>query len=255
LIATDGIALRKQFGISSNSKIILRGIGTDPPLERYWEFRRVDDLPQQFTKLDPLMVIGPNFSHFLDVPRTDNLFNRKRQLICLDEMTQARLNPVPHLNATQPGDWKFWKRFLTECANIRYVAIEFETGNKTRSEGIKVIDHLSSIQDSLTRPLHPLVVGGTQFVEEIGLRFTTATFIDSTPFVKAMHRQKLTSGSEKLVWNLESTAPSQGVDGILDHNIESYAKWIEYRWLNTKKQLNHKENKMGGRISLELSPP
>lgn len=51
----------------------------DLPLERYWADRRCDQAPEQLDRLGVTLAIGPNFSHFLEVPRTDNLFNRERR--------------------------------------------------------------------------------------------------------------------------------------------------------------------------------
>ena len=126
------------------------GVGTEPP--RRWRHSALS------------LVIGPNFSHFLDVPRTDNLFNRKRQLTCLGEMAAAGLNPVPHLNAVMPGDWSFWKDYLRSNTSVRQVAVEFQTGNKRGAEGTKAVLRLSRLRDQLGRDLHPILIGGAQFL-------------------------------------------------------------------------------------------
>src|SRR5207248_2889493 len=110
---------------------------------------RRDGAPQAMARLGASLVIGPNFSHFLDVPRTDTLFNRKRQLVCLAGMAAAGVSPVPHLSAVMPGDWLFWRDFLRKNATIRHVAVEFQTGNKRGAEGTKVVQRLSRLQDDL----------------------------------------------------------------------------------------------------------
>jgi hypothetical protein len=229
-VADDPSKLRACFGLSPNASVILRGVASDRPLERYWSYRRRDAVPVQLARLNLLLAVGPNFSHFLDTPRTDNLFNRKRQLICLGEFQSAGLNPVPHLSATQPGDWRFWNQYLADNPTIRHVAVEFETGNRDRSEGRKVVKNLAAIQQSIGRPLHPLVIGGTQFLEQFAHQFADASFIDSTPFVKAAMRHAADWKGQRLGWDASITLVGQGVDNILGKNIEHYARWLEGRW-------------------------
>ena len=110
-MAEDAPGLRRAFGLAPTASVILRGVGSDRCLERYWEYRRQDAVPEQMARLGLSLVVGPNFSHFLDVPGTERMSNRKRQLLCLDEMMRAGLSPVPHLNAVQPGEWRFWREY------------------------------------------------------------------------------------------------------------------------------------------------
>jgi hypothetical protein len=246
-VAEHGDGLRRQFAIGPSAQVILRGTGSDRCLERYWEYRRQDDVPAQMARLDVSLVIGPNYSHFLDVPRPDNIANRKRQLLCLDEMRRAGVNPVPHLNAAQPGDWRFWRDYLASSPGVRYVAVEFETGNKSAVQGRKVIDRMAWVQQASGRRLHPLIIGGTQYVEDVADRFDDATFIDSTPFLKAVKRQVLIPGAGKSQWRTNHTAEGETIDHLLVHNLTQYASWIEQRW-------NGRRNALNGRTALPLLP-
>ena len=216
-VAQCGDSLRRTFGLSLNTSVILRGIADDRPLERYWSYRRRDGVPQLLARLGVTVAVGPNYSHFLDVPRHDNLYNRKRQLLCLAEFVEAGLNPVPHLNAAQPGDWRFWGRFLAGTPSITVVAAEFETGNRSRAEGERAVRELVNLQQSVGRRLHPLVIGGTQFLEPVAKEFVTATFLDSTPFMKTVHRQAFRSmpPTGKQRWRKSPTAPDESLDKLL----------------------------------------
>src|SRR5262249_38316357 len=123
-VATDPGTLRSTFGLAPGVGILLRGTARDPFLELYWECSQRDDAAKQLAALGITLVIPPNFSHFLNVPRTDNLFNRKRQLICIEEMHDAGLMVAPHLSAVTHGDWDFWRQYLRDNPSIRYVAKE-----------------------------------------------------------------------------------------------------------------------------------
>ena len=163
----------------------------------------------------------------------DNLFNRKRQLLCLAEFVGAGLNPVPHLNAVQPGDWRFWRRFLAENPSITVIAVEFQTGNRSRCEGERAVSELVRLQEGAGRCLHPLVIGGTQFLERIAADFSGASFVDSTPFMKTVKRQSLArkATTGKRQWVRSPTAPGESLDRLLVHNLRCYSDWLDSRWV------------------------
>lgn len=225
-------SLRREFGLRPDATVLLRGVADDHPLERYWAYRRRDCVPRQLAMLGVSCAIGPNFSHFLDVPRHDNLFNRKRQLLCLAEFVEAGLNPVPHLNAAQPGDWRFWGRFLAENSSITMVAVEFQTGNRNRCEGERAISELVNLQQAAGRRLYPLVIGGAQFLERIAADFRTASFVDSTPFMKTVKRQSFNRKAKtgKYKWMKSPTAPGEQLDRLLIRNLRCYSDWLNSRW-------------------------
>jgi hypothetical protein len=222
-VVQNGVALRTHFRLAPDTQIILRGTAPDGPLEMYWEYRDVENAAEQLRKLDILAVIGPNFSHFLNVPRTDNLFNRKRQLLCLSELSAAGHHTIPHLNAVRPGDWQFWFEFLKANSTIRHVAMEFQTGNKNRAEGCKHLSRLADLTIKLGRPLHPLLIGGRQFLWYAATRFPSLTVIDSTPFMKAMNRQSLVVDDGELDWEDVFTLERQPLDHVLGFNVSQYS--------------------------------
>jgi hypothetical protein len=228
-VADTPLGLRNAFLLGSDTKILLRGVAKDQPLERYWENRRIAHAPEQLSKLAIHAAIGPNFSHFLDAPRTDHLYNKRRQLICLLELVEAGLPTIPHLNAVMPGDWWFWRQFLQLNTAITVVAVEFQTGNKSPAQGRKAIEYLESIQTEINRPLHLILVGGTQFLEFVTTRFSRFTLIDSTPFHKTMHRFHFdhTAGAEP--WREGYSLAGQKLDSLLFDNLSKYTAWIEER--------------------------
>ncbi len=221
--------IRAAFGIAKDTRIILRGTARDPFLERYWQYGERDDAAGQLAALGVTLTIAPNFSHVLNVPRTEHLYNRKRQLRCIEEMVEAGLNVAPYLSAVVPGDWDFWREYLGDNGTISYVAKEFQTGDRSPTQGRKSIDALASLQNSLGRKLHPLIIGGAQFVEYVAARFEAFTLIDSAPFVKTNRRRRFAISPGKHPWRESWTLIGQGLDHILDDNVSRYASWIEQR--------------------------
>jgi hypothetical protein len=236
-VAQSANELRTAFGLDANTRIILRGTAKDPPLERWWQNRRADDAPQQLAPLDIAAAIAPNFSQFLDVPRLDNLFNRVRQLICIDELAAAGHCVIPHIGTAAPGDWQYWTGMLKANISVRYVAKEFQTGYRPSRDGLQAIDRLSRLQDDVGRALHPVIIGGVQFVESVKRKFDKFTFLDSMPFAKTVQRQRFDQGVGRIPWRESFTLRDQSIDELLMHNVSQYRDWIESR-IATKPNLS-----------------
>ena len=128
-----------------------------------------------------------------------------------------------------PGDWKFWQWYLQRNPHVSYVAKEFQTGNGSPKEGRKVIRELAGLQQAAGRRLHPLLIGGGQFARDAGVHFDCFTVIDSTPFMKAVHRQVFDLGAGKRPWRESFTLEDQGIDRILADNLAGYSGWMECR--------------------------
>jgi hypothetical protein len=219
--------LRRAFCLAPGVKVLLLGTADDPSLERYWEYRKKDDAAGQLAPLGVLAAIGPNFSHFLDVPRTDNLFNRKRQLICLLELHRAGICPIPHLSTVAPGDWRFWSQYLVTQPSVCAVALEFQTGNKNRAEGRKVLDRLTLLQQQVGRSLHLIMVGGGQFVEYAAQRFAGVTLVDSAPFMSAVKRRAFEERVARRSWKETYTLELQPLDDLLLANVTGYSGCLD----------------------------
>jgi hypothetical protein len=237
--------LRTHFNLSPDTRIVLRGTDKDKPLEKYWE-RRVEDLaPEQLARLGIDLVIGPNFSHFSDVPRTDNIYNRKRQIRCLEELQAAGLNVAPHLSDAAEGDWDFWRGYLTDNPSLKYVAKEFQTGNKPLELALKVLAELEGIQQHVGRPIHPIMIGGAQLTEHAASRFETFTVLDSRPFMSAIKRRAFRSRGRRATWHSDQTLPGFGIDDILLDNLERYSLWLSIR-AKSKSSLKHLRHRRAG---------
>jgi len=174
------------------------------------------------------LVIGPNFSHPSDAVRTETHANRMRQLICLAEMSAVGLTVVPHLNAVDSTDWRFWGQYLREQTGIRVVAKEFQTGDKDTEEGRLVIDRISAIQEAVGRPLHLIAVGAAQFAGYVAARFPKFTILDSTPFMKTVagHREFVVENMEPR-WKKRFFDPEDPIDSLFGHNLAGYSAWLQ----------------------------
>lgn len=241
-VATNARELREFFGLAPGGRVILLGTNCDRPLERYWSNRRIDHAAEQLARLGVDLMIAPNFSHFGDATRTDHLFNRKRQLICLTELHDAGVNVAPHLSAAVDADWDFWGRYLEERPTISIVAKEFQTGNKKKEHGLHCLERMDAIQDRLGRRLHPILIGGAHLTEDAAMRFQSFTVLDSRPFQNAVHRHSFEPKGRRPRWISRPRLPGFRIDDLVTHNFERYSEWIllrtqvkaSTRFLNTR---------------------
>lgn len=77
----DREALANQFGIASEARIVVSGVGRDSDIERYWGLPNRAELLGQLQSLGIALITPPNFSVLTNVPRTDNLHAMKRILL------------------------------------------------------------------------------------------------------------------------------------------------------------------------------
>lgn len=222
----DPIQLRRHFKVADDARVILRGTGKDRFLELYWEFRKTESVASRVAKLGIELFIGPNYSHFLDVPRPDLLFNRKRQLICLEELSNAGVSVAPNLSAITPADWDFWTGFLKGNQQLFHVAVNFQTGYRTHGEGIKAINRVLRMQDEIGRRLSLILIGGGQFTKYAAGRFESVTVIDSQPFKQTVYRQRFAPIGTKRSWDETWTLETQLLDDLFHENVTDYSKWI-----------------------------
>ena len=244
-VASSADDLRSYFQLAPKTRVILRGTERDKPLERYWTHRQRDRAPEQLAMLGIDLVIGPNFSHFIEVPRTDNIYNRKRQLICLEEMQAAGLNVAPHLSDAADEDWDFWRGHIKDSPSITYVAKEFQTGNKPLKIARNVLKQVDSIQQHVGRPLHPILIGGAQLTEDAASLFEQFTILDSRPFMGAIKRRAFRSKGRRPIWSSDLTLPSIGIDGLLLSNLAGYALLLAIR-AKAKASLKHLRHRRVG---------
>jgi hypothetical protein len=229
-VVSSSDELRRLFRVGPSSRIILNSVDKDHHLERFWAKRRGDGVLSSVRLLGADSVIAPNFSMFLDVPRTDNLSNRKRSLICAEELSQLGGSVIPYVGAVTPADWDYWHGFLRDHPYITTVAKEFQTGTSHLEVATRHINSLLRIQDSLGRGIHIVAIGGRRHIPRL-LEFGRFSVIDSVPFMKAVYRHKLIETDNRFKWVKHPTPRLHPVDDLLAHNVCTYARFVQLKSL------------------------
>lgn len=219
-------AVRDHFRLSRQTQFVLSGTGKDKYLERYWRHRKVNELAEFIGKLGVSLVLGMNYSSFLDVPRTDVMFNRKRQLMCLSELSEEGVSVAPHLSVTMPSDWDFWTAYLKSNSQISHVAFNFQTGYKQKAQGELALRMLRKVRDGVGRELLPILVGGAQYTKYCSTLFEKFSITDSVPFAKTMRRSSMLVSVGTRQWERGYSLFGQSLSRLMLHNVSSYSEWI-----------------------------
>ena len=220
-------SLRAAFKLRADTRIVLSGTDTDPPLERVWGlpdrkafFRTLADL-----RID--LVTTPNYSLICDNPRLDDLHNMKRIAIAHAEALGAGLPTALHVNGRTEFDYERWAKQIEERDEIEWIAFEFGTGAGRSTRMPFHLKQLIALADFVSRPMRLIVRGGMSELPRLAPHFRQVTLIDTSAFIKAHKRQRAVLGAGKLDWEAAPTAQDEALDDLLAHNIRVVAASVD----------------------------
>lgn len=183
--------LRRRFRLSPHTKILLVSVDTDTPLEIYWEWHKVRDIPRRLGELGVEAMTVPNFSYFPEAPPWHTLWNHQRMLRVAEGLSEAGIAVIPHVNTLTDAHRRDWVRLLRDQPHLSYVSKEFQTGAKRRKIGDEAFADLRQLQEEVGRQLHPIVVGGARYWRKLRRFFPNFTVVDSHPFMQTVNRQRI----------------------------------------------------------------
>ncbi len=225
-------ALTSHFKLAPDTQLIASGVDHDPIIERWWSIgahaRR--DVIAAMKACGIAIVTCPNYSLCLDWPRTGDLAAIKRIAICYEEFTSAGLPAALHVNGRTDTDFARWAELLKAHPSITHVSYEFTTGAAHAVRRPQHIAWLSKLAGSLDRPLDLIIYGDSSVAHALSAAFRTVTWIDTSSFIKAIHRQKATRlGNGQLVWHPHPTEPHAPIDDLIAHNVAEAAAFHALR--------------------------
>lgn len=222
---SSGAALRAAFGLASDVPLVLSGIAKDPMIERWWSYeapRRRQAIAELRAMAGQILVTVPNFSLFRDVPRWDNLHAMKRIAIAWWEFVDGGVPAALHLNARTERDYERWARFVAARPEVTHVAFEFGTSAGQPGRREWHVAQLVAFAKSIGRPVHLVVKGGIPVFEHLSSAFPLITLLDTSAFMKAMMRIRLTPiGNVRLSDVSALTMLGAPLDDILDANVRA----------------------------------
>lgn len=218
----DASRLRRGFHLMPDAGVLLVGVADDRFLERYWRDGKVAGLPAKLAVLGVTAVTVANFSFFADAHRFHLRYNRDRITACLNELSNAGIAVVPHINALNREDRAYWIDWLKANDQVRHVCREFQTGN-----GVQQVEEIAEIRDQIGRDLHPIIVGGASYARDVQHLFRRSTIVDSQPFFKAIKAQRAVIRDGSLHWEDTSYDSRAALGRLLRDNVDVYGAWIE----------------------------
>lgn len=224
-VVSDGADLRRFLRVREDAEVFFSSVADDYKLEPYWAYRRFRRVPDALRALNPRAITVPNFSVFSDAPRIHTVWNLRRMQRAAEELSDAGIQVVLHLNAETEADWQYWTAVLAANPRITVVAKEFSTGLARRRIGVPELERLARIQRVLERPLHLAAIAGGRYVAEIARLFDSYTIVDSTPYMKAVKRKRAVLGPG-LKWVDNPTEPGEPLDGLVTDNIRTCRAWL-----------------------------
>lgn len=222
-------SIRKNFRLAASTRVLVVGVAPDEVLERFWAHRGVRGYAEALAEMDVEGVTLPNFSAFVDGPRSHTLLNLRRQVRVAEELSKVGVGVIPHLNAQTKQDWGFWGELLEANPSVIGVAKEFQTGNRGRDEGIAALKQLRGLEERLGRCLHPILIGAGRFLNDAENLFKRLTLLDCVPFMRAVKRQELRLDRSSPVWVGVKTARGAPLDDLLNGNILTWADLLKKR--------------------------
>lgn len=223
-------ALREAYGLAPRTPIVLSGTEEDSFLEKWWHASNRLALLAKVRELGIGMVTAPNFSVFSDQPRHDDFHAMKRIGAVSVEIAGAGIPVGLHVNARTERDYQRWGEFLAARPEFTTVAFEFGTGAGAGRRTPFHIAQLKKLAMSVDRPLDIIVRGALKSLSALADVYRSATFIDTTIFLKTANRWEARLDSDGVIrWITSPERPDVDLDQLLDHNYLSVRRAYEVR--------------------------
>lgn len=233
VIAKDGrlkcpneASLRGRFRLAADSPIILSATAKDHFIEAWWSLGvgQRKEIIRALRDLGVSSVTTPNYSLFTCQPRWDDMHSMKRIALAWEEFQSAGMPAALHVNARSEQDSERWAEFAANRPEVATIAFEFGTGAGRGGRRRLHSERLVQIATHVDRPLQLLVRGASDQFDALCARFENVSILDTTAFMKTMHRQRAVEKNWGLAWQSEQTPNGQPLDDLLAHNINAIRK-------------------------------
>lgn len=215
-------SLRERLRLRQDCEIIVSSVAPDQIIEDFWESHVSRAILPKLAMLRLRGMTVPNFSFMLDVPRINSIYNLSRMFRVAERMSEAGIPTILHIQASTRRDWLGWAGVLREQALCSIIAAEFQTGPSKKPIGDPYFAGLAKLQQSAGRPLHLLAIAGAGRLRQMRSAFGSSTVVDSTPFLRTVHRQKLIEiGGRKWKWRQNLTDAGEKLNNLLQWNVKA----------------------------------
>jgi hypothetical protein len=144
-------------------------------------------------------------------------------------MMAGGLPAALHVNGRTPTDFARWRALLVRETAISCLAYEFTTG-AAHGRREQHIAWLKSLAAGLDRKLDIILFGDMRAVTPLSEVFDAVTWIDTTSFMKTVHRRRAQRfGNGRLHWPAAPTASGESLHELLAHNCHESETYFALR--------------------------
>lgn len=216
------------FKINPAAQLLLTGVAQDHEVERWWKLETKGRIKaiSNLRRLGIAMVTTPNFSVMVDRPRWDDLHSIKRIAEVYHELVSEGQATALHVNGRTRHDFSRWAEYVAAHPEVTHLAYEFTTGAKSSERMLQHAEWLTELAKASGRRLGLILRGGTLVTAQLSAHFDV-TFIDSSPFEKAMHRliASLDENGQRN-WLKRPTSTGEPIDALFAENVRISESWF-----------------------------
>ena len=221
-------AVRTAFKLQPGSRIILSGVAQDREVEKWWKLERKgrQKAIANLRRLGIAMVTTPNFSLIVDRPRWDDLHSMRRIVLSYHELICEGQPAALHVNGRTRTDFRRWGDYIANHPEVTHIAYEFTTGTRNPGRMMQHTRWLCELSTASSQRLGLFLRGGSMVGGMLAENFDVS-FIDSSPFEKAQHREvAILDEDGNRDWIKHLTDVGQPVDALLEENIRVSNLWF-----------------------------
>ncbi|WP_425409308.1 hypothetical protein [Hyphococcus sp.] len=224
--------LCKAFRIEEAATLILTGVDQDHRIEPWWALgeKRLGII-EQLRQIGVALVTAPNFSVFINHPRTDDLHAMKRIALVFAEFQLGGIACALHAHGRTERDFSRWAFFIRERPEIQILSYEFITGSATKARRRFHLEQLAMIAKMAGRDLDIIIRGKPDVIPFLRKLFRRVIYIESGTFVKTINRQRAERvGNRNLTWATMPTDMGAPVDALFQHNARERIAYLHNRF-------------------------
>lgn len=221
--------LLNAFKLSERTAILVTSVCKDRWIEGLYESRKL--LLPLLKELGLFAMTAPNFSFVRDTPRSNSIWNQTKMFRVMEDMTDAGIAVIPHLQAQTKKDWARLQEVYAEFPSVRHACMEFQTGLNREDPNFPAREvykgHFRDFQQATGGRVHPIVLAGYREIGFLGETCQSYSMVDACAFVKTVNYQEARIDFDgKLRWRQAGLAMQNNMAALLEQNISKQREYL-----------------------------